>query len=129
MAGRKSELKDALDDQTWSPDAGEERVVRIDPEDLVEETAIIITPEELLDGNLHNLLRTPLMRQFIGFVSAGLPDVFLRSHEELLKPRNHKKIQETIDEISDQVLRNYLVSRLEVVKKFQENKKDSVFGS
>ncbi|MCP4258524.1 MAG: hypothetical protein GY774_13640 [Planctomycetes bacterium] len=120
----KDELDDELDDEIRSIEEDEKRFVRIGAEDLVEESAIIITTEEIVEGDIRSLFQTPLRRQFIDFVSAGLPDVFLRSHEELLQTENHKKIQEAIDEVPDQALKKHLASRLEAVKLFRETHKE-----
>ena len=75
------------------PEAG--AMITVGPEDLVPDTsganepedaldaAIVITGEDMVEGDMRARFQTPLLRQFVTFVSAGLPDVFLRAHPEL----------------------------------------------
>lgn len=116
----EDELDDELDDEIRSIEKDEKRTFRIGPEDLVEESAIIITTEEIVEGDMRSLFQASIMRRFIDFVSAGLPEVFLRAHEELLQTDNHEKIREAIDEVPDQALKKHLASRLEAIKLFRE---------
>lgn len=116
----EDELGEEPEDKIRSNKEDEKQTFRNEHEDMVEESAIIITTEEILEGDMRSLFQTKLMRQFIDFVSAGLPEVFLRSHEELLQEKNQKKIRETIDEVPDQALKKHLTSRLEAIKLFRE---------
>lgn len=100
-------------------DLDEDPTITIGPEDLMEGAAVVITTEDIVEGDMRALFRTPLMRPFIAFVSAGLPDVFLRSHPELLRDSNRKQIKAAVDKVPDQALRRYLASRLEAIERFQ----------
>ena len=85
------------------------QVIHIGMEDLIDDAAIVITAEDIVED---------LMRQFITFVSAGLPDVFLRSHPELLENGNRQQIKRNIDQVPDQALKKHLASRLQAIAEF-----------
>lgn len=99
-------------------DLDEDPTITIGPEDLMEGAAIVITAEDIVEGDMRALFRKPLMRQFIAFVSAGLPDVFLRSRPGLLRDSNRKQIKAAVDKVPDQALRKHLASRLEAIERF-----------
>ncbi len=99
-------------------DLEEEPIIRVGPEDLMEGAAIVITAEDIAEGDMRALFRKPLMRQFVAFVSAGLPDVFLRSHPELLRDSSQRQIRTAIDKVPDQALRKHLASRLGAIERF-----------
>lgn len=100
-------------------DLDENSTITIGPEDLMEGAAVVITTEDIVEGDMRALFRTSLMRQFIAFVSAGLPDVFLRSHPGLLRDSSRKQIKAAVDKVPDQALRKHLASRLEGIERFQ----------
>ncbi len=62
------------------------------------------------------------MSLFIEFVGAGLPEAVLRSssHQKLLETDNQQKIQKAINKVPDQALKQFLASRLEAIRRFQE---------
>jgi hypothetical protein len=109
----------------------DESIITIGPEDLEADTAIAVEPEDALDaaivitsediteGDMRALFRTPLARQFVAFVSAGLPDVFLRAHLELLRDSSRKQIASVVDQVPDQALKKHLASRLGAIERFQ----------
>jgi len=92
--------------------------IAVEPEDALD-AAIVITSEDIAHGDMRALFRTPLMRQFIAFVSAGLPDVFLRAHPELSRDSSRKQIASVVDQVPDQALKRHLASRLEAFERFQ----------
>lgn len=99
-------------------DLDENSTITIGPEDLMEGAAVVITAEDIVEGDMRALFRTPLMRPFIAFVSAGLPDVFLRSHPELLRDSSRRQIKAAVDKVPDQALRKHLASRLGAIERF-----------
>lgn len=96
----------------------DEPIITIGPEDLMH-AAIVITEEDIAEGDMRALFQSPLMRQFIAFVNAGLPDVFLMSQSELLNTGKQKRIKEAIDKVPDQALKKHLASRLGAIERFQ----------
>lgn len=98
-------------------DLDEDPTTTIGPEDLMD-AAIVITAEDIVEGDMRALFRTSLMRQFIAFVSAGLPDVFLRSRPGLLRDSSRRQIKAAVDKVPDQALRKHLASRLGAIERF-----------
>lgn len=109
----------------------DDSIIIIGPEDLEPDTtsavapkdaldaAVVITTEDIAHGDMRTLFRTPLMRQFVAFVSAGLPDVFLRAHPELSRDNSRKQVASVVDQVPDQALKKHLASRLEAIERFQ----------
>jgi hypothetical protein len=99
-------------------DVDEKSPIRVGLEDLTDDAAIIITEQDIAEGDMRTRFQSPLGRQFIAFVSAGLPDVFLKSQSELLNTRKQKQIKEAIDQVPDQALKKHLISRLGAIERF-----------
>jgi hypothetical protein len=99
-------------------DLDEEPDVHIGPEDLAEGAAIVITAEDVAEGDMRALFKRSYMRQFIAFVSAGLPDAYVRAHPKRLKERR-EQIQKVIRRVPDQALRKHLASRLQALERLQ----------
>jgi hypothetical protein len=109
---------DDLGDEPSSPPARGE-VIRIGLEDLVEGAAITVTAEDIAEDDLRALFRPPLMRQFLAFVDAGLPEVFARSHPELVQPHSREQIRAAIDRVPDPALKKHLAGRLAALQRLQ----------
>ena len=98
---------------------GQGEVIRVGPEDLVEGAAITVTAEDIAEDDMRALFRPPVVRQFLAFVDAGLPDAFLRAHPELAQPRSRQEIKGAIDRVPDRALKRHLEARLAALECLQ----------
>ena len=79
-------------------------------------------PRVVSQHRMPALFRSPLMRQFIAYVSAGLPQVYLQAHPALLRDRKRKRIARVLERLPDQSLKKHLSSRLQAIERVQPTK-------
>ncbi|MCP4897461.1 MAG: hypothetical protein GY906_10865 [bacterium] len=107
-----------MQDDSTIDQSNDSEEIRIGTEDLVDTQAFVITEEDLVEGDMRALFETPVMRQFIEFVEAGLPDAFLRSNPDLARAESRKKIEKVVVRVPDQALRQYLENRLQAISNY-----------
>lgn len=87
-------------------------------EDLVDSAAIVVTVDEVAEMDELSPFSSESMQEFVAFVAAGLPEVFLRSHSGLVDAGTQDEIRAVIDEVSDRSLQAYLRTRLMFLQQY-----------
>ena len=95
---------------------GSSPIHQLGHDDLVEGAVIIVTTEDIAEVDEFSSFSPEHVQEFVEFVSAGLPEVFLRCHPNLLDANTQDWIREVIDNLSDRSLQMYLSIRLTSLK-------------
>ena len=86
--------------------------------------SIYIDSHDITADDISHLFESSLMHEFVQFVSAGLPQVFLKSkaHEHLTVDENVATIRQAIEQVPDPDLKKYLLSRLRIIESSKSSK-------